>query len=129
VAKVLIVDDSSVARTHVRASLEGGGHTVIDACDGKVGLSLLQKTPDVDLVIVDLHMPNMDGLSMTEAIRNDPKLAGIPVVLFTAETGPTAIETGRKVGVTAWLSKPQSADGIRSAVAKVTNRQKGASSP
>src|SRR5262245_50306827 len=84
---VLIVDDDPVILTMLCDVLEEAGMAVLTARDGKVALALLQRTP-VALVLTDLMMPYITGFQLAQRLRNNPALAGIPVVLMSAALPP-----------------------------------------
>lgn len=104
-ATILIVDDSVTMRSLVRRALEGDRHTVIEAPHGAAALAVLGSTP-VDLVITDVLMPEMDGLSLTRALRDDPRFRSVPVLVLTTEGTSAIKERGRAAGATAWIVKP-----------------------
>jgi PAS domain S-box-containing protein len=93
-ATVLIVDDRAASREVVRATLDHGGHQVIEAADGELALALVQERHP-DLIIADVLMPGMDGYGFVRELRADPATAGTPVLFYTAnyrpeEAGPLA---------------------------------------
>ena len=102
---ILIVDDSHAARTQLRAPLEAKGVTVIEAENGREGLwRAKQKT--LDLVVVDIHMPFMDGITMIRELRQLPGYETTPIFVLTADATSARIEEGRKAGANAWMLKP-----------------------
>ncbi|MFP5224450.1 MAG: response regulator [Actinomycetota bacterium] len=104
VLKVLIADDDALVRELLGAVLEAGQFELVFAEDG---LSALEAVKDSrpDCVILDLMMPGMDGLSVCEAIRKDPDIAGVRVVMLTANALATR-GRWREAGVDAMLTKP-----------------------
>ena len=91
--KVLIADDSSTIRMILKGLLKQLQITeTIEAPDGKVALELLSKNT-VDLVLLDVHMPNMDGLSCLEAIKRASGTANLPVIIISSDTAPSQIES------------------------------------
>lgn len=102
---ILVVDDSASLRMAVRIALEGAGYTVIEAGDGKLGLAALTGQT-IHLIISDVNMPNMDGLTMVTEIKKDPKYKFTPVIMLTTEAGADMKEKGRAAGAKAWMIKP-----------------------
>jgi two-component system chemotaxis sensor kinase CheA len=105
--RVLIADDARVMRMLVRHWLERLGYEVVEAKDGLQALSLA-RTGNYDIVFLDINMPGMTGLGVLESIRQDPKLAGLPVVLVTTLGHATDVERGKDLGASAYLTKPLS---------------------
>ena len=84
-ASILIVDDSTSIRVAIRMALTGAGYTVSEAADGAQGLSKASGSR-FDMIITDLNMPNMDGLSMIRALRKNPAQCGTPILFLTTES-------------------------------------------
>ncbi|POZ61893.1 response regulator [Chromobacterium alticapitis] len=105
-AQVLMVDDSSTVRNEVADFLKANGLTVVTAVDGKDGLDKLRANPGIKLVVSDVNMPNMDGLTMAEKIRNELKNAVVNVIMLTTENSPAMKERGKAAGVKGWIVKP-----------------------
>ncbi|MBI1208712.1 MAG: response regulator [Azospirillum sp.] len=103
--KVLTVDDSRTMREMVAFTLEQAGYEVLAATDGQDALSLLEGN-DVDLVIADLHMPVMDGLSLLRRLRAMPSRRSMPILMLTTEADERKKQEGRAAGATGWLVKP-----------------------
>lgn len=101
---VLVVDDSLTTRTLERNILETAGYQVKVATDGVEALSILQSN-GCDVVVSDILMPRMDGFELTAAIRSDPKLKDIPVVLVTSLESREDKERGIEVGADAYIVK------------------------
>lgn len=119
-AKILVVDDSRVARTQVTLILSDAAYTVVEACDGADGLEKLRENKDIAMVICDVNMPVMTGLEMLAKVKADPALAGVPVVMLTTEAQPQLIKEARSVGAIGWFIKPVKAELLLSAVRRVT---------
>ena len=115
---VLIVDDSITMRALVRQALEVDAYAVIEACHGAAALAALERV-HADLVITDLLMPGMDGITLTRALRADARFATLPVLVLTTETGAGVMERGRDAGATGWLGKPFHPDTLRQTVRRV----------
>jgi two-component system chemotaxis response regulator CheY len=117
-AKVLVVDDSASMRALLRLALVQAGYAVVEARDGKEALDGLGAAP-VDLIVSDCIMPVMDGLSFVRALKQDPALRRIPVIMLTTESQSAQIQQGRELGVQAWIVKPFQAAKIVEAVGRV----------
>jgi len=121
-ANILAVDDSPSLRSLVREALELDGHRVTEACDGRDALARLESSSErLDLVITDLYMPIMDGLTLVKAIRDSARHRFTPVVLLTTESGEEMKQRGREAGATGWLVKPFRIDDLRHVVTQVVS--------
>jgi len=117
-AKILTVDDSCSMRQMVRTALQADGYEVTEAENGEAALAALDvEAPD--LVITDLYMPTMDGLTLLRAIRERPQYKFTPVLLLTTEHGEEMKQRGRASGATGWLVKPFQPEQLRQVVARV----------
>ncbi|MCE1244217.1 response regulator [Oryzomicrobium sp.] len=105
-AQVLVVDDSSTVRNEVCDFLKNNGLAVTAAVDGNDGLAKLKADPAIKLVLSDVNMPNMDGLTMVEKIRGDLKNAAVNVIMLTTENSPAMKERGKAAGIKGWIVKP-----------------------
>lgn len=102
---VLTVDDSRTIREMVAFTLKSAGFNVMEAEDGVMALDVVQqRTPDV--IITDLNMPNMDGLTLIRNLRGMPQFATTPILMLTTEAGDDKKTVGRSVGATGWIVKP-----------------------
>ncbi len=105
-AKLLIVDDSDSLRQQLKKILESKGHQVIEGVDGQHGLDTLKANKDTKLIICDVNMPNMDGVTMCTKVSEDSSINTIPIFMLTTESNADMKEKGKKVGVKAWITKP-----------------------
>lgn len=105
-SKILVVDDSSTVRDEVAGFLRKNGLLVETAVDGKDGLAKLSANPGVKLVISDVNMPNMDGLTMAEKIRGEQGNSTVNIIMLTTESSPSMKERGKAAGVKGWIVKP-----------------------
>lgn len=103
--KVLVVDDEPDNRTLAERFLTFYGATVYTACDGDEGIRMLQQT-DPNLVLLDIAMPNVDGLTMLDKIRAMPETAKLPVIAFTAFVSSDAKRAILRAGFDGFVSKP-----------------------
>jgi two-component system chemotaxis response regulator CheY len=115
--KILVVDDSASMREMIAFTLTEQGHEVIQAKDGRAGTELLG--PEIKLVITDLYMPVMDGISFIEAVRASPTNRFTPIIMLTTESEAGKQAEARKAGVTAWLVKPFSPEKLLETIKRV----------
>jgi two-component system, chemotaxis family, chemotaxis protein CheY len=120
-ANILTVDDSASIRLTTRIALTGAGYTVTEAVDGADGLDKM-KTGNFDLIVTDLNMPNMDGLTMIRSLRQLPAYMGTPVVFLTTESDGELKQQAKSAGATGWLTKPFEPDTLVKIVRKVLGR-------
>jgi two-component system chemotaxis response regulator CheY len=115
---VLTVDDSKTIRDMVSFTLKNAGFDVIEAEDGVKALEVVSgKKPD--LIITDLNMPNMDGLTLIGKLRALPDFKTTPILMLTTEQGDDKKSQGRSVGATGWIVKPFDPDKLIQVVGKV----------
>ncbi|HJW72934.1 MAG TPA: response regulator [Geothrix sp.] len=105
-AQVLVVDDSSTVRNEVCEFLKQNGLQVIGAVDGKDGLAKLKADSQIKLVVSDVNMPNMDGLTMAEKIRSELGNATVNIIMLTTENTPSMKDRGKAAGIKGWIVKP-----------------------
>lgn len=117
-ANILLVDDSTSMREMVSFTLREAGHKINEAEDGVEALEFA-KSQGVDLVITDVNMPNMDGITLTAELRNLDAYKFIPILILTTETGTDKKQQGRVAGATGWIEKPFDPDNLLSTVNKV----------
>lgn len=101
---VLIADDDKLTREGLATMLRSAGHSVIEAEDGQQAYEMIQERQP-DLLISDVRMPNMDGISLVEHIRKDPAVQGIPVIVLTNDDAAYTVNRALAAGVTVYLSK------------------------
>jgi two-component system chemotaxis response regulator CheY len=118
-ANILAVDDSASMRQMVAFTLQGAGHVVIDAEGGKRALDTA-KDKAFELLLTDVNMPVMDGLSLTHELRKLPDYRFTPSLLLTTEAGSEKKQEGRTAGATGWLVKPFNPDQLLATVKKST---------
>lgn len=115
---IMTVDDSPSIRQLVGLTLLQEGHNVIEAEDGVKALSKLQATK-ADMVITDLNMPNMDGITLISRLRALPAYKYIPIIMLTTESQQDKKMAGKAAGATGWIVKPFTAPQLKSVLAKV----------
>lgn len=111
-AQILVVDDSSTVRNEVGDFLKKNGLDVAFAVDGRDGLVKLKADPRIKLVVSDVNMPNMDGLTMAEKIRSEQGNASVNIIMLTTESSPAMKERGKAAGIKGWIVKPFKGDAV-----------------
>ena len=111
-AQILVVDDSSTVRNEVGDFLKKNGLDVAFGVDGRDGLAKLKADPAIKLVICDVNMPNMDGLTMAEKVRSELGNAAVHIVMLTTENSPAMKERGKAAGIKGWIVKPFNGDAV-----------------
>ncbi|MBS0252996.1 MAG: response regulator [Proteobacteria bacterium] len=117
-ASILTVDDSSSIRVAIKVALTGAGYQVSEAVDGADGIKKAN-AGKFDLIITDLNMPVMDGLTMIEELRKIPAHCGVPIIFLTTESDAALKQRAKSAGATGWLTKPFQADNLLKIVKKV----------
>ena len=102
---ILVVDDSTSFRQTVCLALRRAGYETLEAADGIAGLDMLQGRR-VHLIISDINMPRMDGLSFLREIKRKENCRFTPVLMLTTETAPAKIAEAKAGGARAWINKP-----------------------
>jgi two-component system chemotaxis response regulator CheY len=108
---ILHADDSPSVRRWVAEQLNDAEVKVVSVADGDLALAALQKTP-FDLLLTDLEMPNLDGLSLAAAVREIPEYRFLPILILSSRK-PTDVEPDRRQAVTGWIVKPAEPDQLR----------------
>jgi two-component system chemotaxis response regulator CheY len=116
---ILIVDDSTSLRVVVKIALVRAGYEVIEAGDGREGLAALDKAAKVHLIVSDVNMPNMDGITFVGQVKQHPKHRFTPVIMLTTEGQNGKMEQGRAAGAKAWIMKPFNPPQLLDAVSKL----------
>lgn len=104
-ARILVIDDYAPILDMLDLMLAGAGHEVITACSGTAGLELAHSWRP-DLVLLDVDMPEMDGVTVCGRIKKGAATMGIPVLLMSGRFTPDVFERARKAGALAVMSKP-----------------------
>jgi two-component system chemotaxis response regulator CheY len=115
---IMIVDDSASLRQVVGIALRGAGYDVIEGCDGADALKRLTGQK-VHLIISDVNMPNMDGISLVKAVKELPAYRFTPIVMLTTESQETKKKEGQAAGAKAWMLKPFSPPQLLAVVQKL----------
>ena len=117
-ATILAVDDSASMRQMVSFTLKGAGHDVTEAENGKAALDIA-KTKQFDLVISDVNMPVMDGITLIKELRALSDYKFTPLLMLTTESGDDKKQQGKSVGATGWIVKPFNPDQLLATINKV----------
>ncbi len=118
-ARIIAVDDSASMRQMVSFTLKGAGHEVLEASDGVEALKLANQSSGVDLVISDINMPNMDGISLIKELRNLQPYKFTPILMLTTESSTDKKMEGKAAGATGWIVKPFNPDQLLATIGKV----------
>ncbi len=116
---VLVVDDSVSMRQMVSFTLSGAGYEVVEAGDGKEAVDKLNGGTKPNLVITDLNMPNMDGISLIKAVRGMADHKFTPILMLTTESSEDKKKEGQSAGATGWVVKPFNPEQMLSTIKKV----------
>lgn len=115
---ILVIDDSASMRQMVSLSLRGAGYSVVEANDGKDALSKLDGRK-YNLIISDVNMPNMDGISFVIEAKKLPGYRFTPIIMLTTEGSDDKKAQGKAAGVRAWIVKPFQPAMLLDAVSKL----------
>lgn len=110
--KILIADDNASSRELIRTLLEHSGYEILEAGDGKEALDVARVSAP-DLILLDIHMPVLDGYGTVHAMKLDERLRDIPVVALTASAMQSDRDRVLKAGFTAYITKPISLKALR----------------
>ena len=117
-ANILAVDDSASMRQMVAFTLKGAGHQVTEAADGQAALDLA-KRQKFDLVLSDVNMPRMDGITLARELRALPAFKFVPILMLTTEGGMSKKQEGKAAGATGWIVKPFNPEQLLATIKKV----------
>ena len=123
--KILVVDDFSTMRRIVKNLLKDLGFTnMVDADDGKTALPILQ-AGGIDFLVTDWNMPGMTGIDLLKAVRSDPELVDLPVLMVTAEAKREQIIMAAQAGVNGYVIKPFTAATLKEKIETIFERIDG----
>ena len=120
-ANILTVDDSASIRLTTNVALSGAGYSVTEAINGAEGIEKAT-SGKFDLIVTDLNMPVMDGLTMIRELRKIPSQMGIPIIFLTTESDGNIKEQAKAAGATGWLTKPFDPEHLVKIVRKVLGK-------
>ena len=115
---ILTVDDSKTMRDMVAFTLKGAGFDVLEAVDGQDALSKVAGKR-VDVVITDINMPIMDGITLVKELRGQADFKATPILMLTTETDDDKRQQGKAAGATGWIVKPFDPEKLLQVVNKV----------
>jgi len=116
---ILIVDDSASIRELLKMILEEEGYNLLVGEDGKDALKYFDGQQTIDLLLTDLHMPNMNGMELIKAVREKPDFKYMPILFLTTETKLETKKEAKKAGATGWITKPFDKEKLLSVIKKV----------
>lgn len=116
--KIMTVDDSSSVRQMVSFTLKQQGYEVSEAVNGAEALKKLNQG-NIDMLITDINMPEMNGITLIKMVRNNPSYKFIPIIILTTESHAGKKEEAKAAGATGWIVKPFRPDQLVAAVKKV----------
>ncbi len=116
--RILIVEDDEV-NTRILTKILTPAFDVVAVADGAQALRALEKDPIPDLVIADVMMPNVDGLSLVRTMKGHPRTKGVPVILVTAKSAPRDVIDGINAGARHYVTKPFRMEDILQKVKKI----------
>ncbi len=120
----MVVEDNPTTRHLIGLYLKGQGYQLLQAENGLDALEQLAQGP-VDLIIADVNMPQMDGVALTRALKQDQALATIPVLILTSEDGAQERRNGLAAGAAAYLTKPVSPERLVQEVTQLLAAPRG----
>lgn len=115
---VLIIDDSASLRQVVKLTLVSAGYDVIEASDGLEALKKLDGSK-IHLIICDVNMPNMDGITFVKQVKTLPNYKFTPIIMLTTESLESKKQEGQAAGARAWIVKPFKPDTLLNAVSRL----------
>ncbi len=115
---IMTVDDSASVRLMVKFTLAELGFEIVEAVDGNDALRKLEKKT-VHMLITDINMPELDGISLVRKVRGIPAYRFIPIIMLTTESQEEKKREGKKAGATGWIIKPFRPDQLAAVVRKV----------
>lgn len=120
-ASILAVDDSASIRQAIKIALSSAGYAVSEASNGAEGLQKAE-SGGYDLIITDLNMPVMDGLTMIQELRKRGRVVGVPIVFLSTESDDGIKAQAKAAGATGWMTKPFEPDQLVRIAGKVLGR-------
>jgi len=122
-ARILVVEDDPEMIAAVSAVLRAAGHTVVEAADGRTALDI-SRNQRIDLILLDLGLPEVNGLDFARTLRDERPISGIPIVALSGSWIADDAESLRSVGITAGLRKPFGSADLLSLVASVLSSRR-----
>jgi CheY-like chemotaxis protein len=122
--KALIAEDNAINRELLRELLEARGYAVVEACDGREALQVIEQTQP-DILLLDIGMPVLDGFAVLRKVRESPKLAGVPALAVTAYAMQGDREKVLNSGFDGYLSKPVNSRSLSEELDRLLSNKKG----
>ncbi|PCJ44398.1 MAG: response regulator [Alphaproteobacteria bacterium] len=116
--RALTIDDSKTMRDMIAFTLKNAGFDITEAENGQLGLDQINDAP-FDVIITDINMPVMDGITFTREARKRPGARTVPILILTTESGADIKNQGREAGATGWIVKPFNPEKLLQVVEKV----------
>ncbi len=116
--KILVIDDDDEVRRSIVRCLHSMSVEIFEASNGKEGIALLAKEPEIKMLITDIVMPELDGMKLISILRNTEAFADISIIVLTGHATPQKLQQAKALGVSDWISKPFDSDRIIHAVGK-----------
>lgn len=116
---VLIIDDSESIREVVASGLYDAGYNVISGNNGRDGVQLLAENENIKLIITDLNMPVMDGITFLKEVRKIERYRYLPIIILTTESQENKMKEAKRAGATGWIIKPFVKEKLIAVVKKV----------
>ncbi|GAB6189155.1 response regulator [Marinitoga arctica] len=110
--KILIIDDSKMTRSYHSSILKSAGYEIYEAEDGAKALDILYREGNIDIILTDLNMPNLDGYTLIEKIREDENYKDIPIIIVTTLDKSTNKMKGFEVGANFYIVKPSDPESL-----------------
>jgi len=121
-SKIIIVDDSTTMRQQVKQALAPAGYDIVEAVDGQDGLNKVQADPAIDIMILDVNMPRMNGIELAEALSKEGRVQkGLNIVMLTTEGHADLIKRAKAAGAKGWVVKPFKPEMLLAAVSKMAS--------
>ncbi len=117
--KIIVVDDSGTARLQVRNALASAGFDIVEAVDGLDGIAKVDANGDASVVLCDVNMPNMNGIEMLVALKEQKKGTTMSFLMLTTEAEAAMIRRAKDVGAKGWIVKPFKAHLLLAAVSRL----------
>lgn len=119
---LLVVDDSSTMRLMLQGAFEGEDLNITLAEDGLDALNKAKAGLVPDLVLTDVNMPNMDGITLTRELKQLPEYKDVPIIIVTTESDPAKKTEGKEAGAMGWIVKPFDDAKLKAVVLKFLSR-------
>lgn len=120
---ILTVDDSASMRQMIKFTLENAGFDVFEASDGEEAYEWAKKNTTPDLILADVNMPNMDGITLLKNLRALKNYEQVPILMLTTDSSQDKKSQGKGSGATGWIVKPFNPDQLVNTIHKVIKKE------